>query len=61
MGFISAIKRMLTQREQVLSIKYVDITPEQVEGMKRAFSMMDDEFKEMDKVFSLTTTPVDGN
>lgn len=61
MGFISAIKRILTQREQIISIKYVNITPEQIEGMNRAFAMMDDAFKEMDKVFGLTTTPVDGN
>lgn len=59
MSFITAIKRILAQREQVISIKFVNITPEQVEGMNRAFAMMDDAFKEMDRVFSLTTTPVE--
>lgn len=52
MGFGEAIKRLFTLRQETTVIRYIEMTSEQIDGMQKSFSMMDEAFKEMDKILS---------
>lgn len=53
MSFMRAIKRLFAIRESFTSVHYINMTPEQADGMSKAFAMMDEAFKEMERVTGL--------
>ena len=49
----ATIRRLVGSKTTSHTITYINMTPEQQEGMEKAFAIMDEMFKEMDRVVGL--------